>query len=656
MTGKTGHKVVVDINLTSVDIKEDDDKMTDDDNMTSENEEELPGEMDTFSNSGKKRCRKQSKVELADRPVRERKKKQQFHWSNLGWNHREKQKLLEALKKYPPSAIDQIQAMVSSKTKTQIKDYLNKINKSINWKSDDPMPIVDWTNMARDLVRTEKRDYTDSLSRTMSIISNFEDHPKPAERVPDYKTIYRYLAQVLDGKELPLLGPLESAVMLDLLHGVINKIEKSETTRQRQVMKWKYQLLSGKVDTTKLHLFIKKARKALSNDFSDFEDEKMTFKQEPGTQSSETRQSNTQPGQQQSAVPAGRKTTATATSAQSSTAVDSRKRLTINETTVISNSMDKLNSPVPSGSKGPLKVRRKSSKLSIRPETDMNVSKNRPVNVDETEGECVSSDKNKNTTRRGIMESKPQKRQGGDNGKTLGPEEEGITKCPPTKRRRRSNVDIETQPHPDSEVVKLGTGGDLEQRKMSFSTDGQNKTATTSEKNQTLSTNQNKSEDQTSNQSKGPSREKKQRGVGRPPKGIYKVQEDRVELLKASEQMYGRRSGRPVGTRKVIPERPEKVPEDPTEIPKKPSLYTLNPFCVPVSLLPLRNKPVSKHVTTAQNQVLLPAIVSKKHGPLFNKQRNEGITSVSIHRMAAIIPVSKQHVLLPNSASQKSQT
>lgn len=601
MAGRIAHKVVVDINLTSVDEKEENDELTDEDVVDDVDEDDDDGvmlenddeeeEMDTSVAEKKRCCRRRSTADQRDRPKRQRKKKQLFNWSNLSWSYREKKLLLGALKKYPPSAIDQLQEEVPSKTKLQIKDYLNKINKSIQWKSDDPMPIIDWTNMGRDLVRAERNDYTDSLARAMSIISNFEEHPKPAARVPDYKAIYRYLALVLEGKELPILGPLESAVMLDLLHGVVDKVEMSETTQQRRVMKWKYKLLSGKVDTANHHLFIKDARKALSNDFSDFEDKTLGIKQETGTQNSEatSKTLTTQPESVNIAP--------TTSSGKPSTSAESSQSLSINE----------ARSDMPSGSQGQIKASLKSNEVEA-------------VGGNVTD----SGDRIKLIEKRDVMGNTASK---GD-GTTSTTERERLL----VKRQR------DTQPHSDSESISHQTCANITNSQQSNS-------ETAGDLNQPTSADQN---GPTDSKSDGPPSEKKRR-MGRPPKGVYRLQEDREKI---SQEL--RRSGRMSGTRKFIPEQRKKEYEDPNEIPKKPSLYTLNPFCVPVSLLPLRGKQALRRVRIGENQKCLPAIVTKKTGPKFNKQRREGISTISIHRMAAIIPVSKQHVLLPNSASQKS--
>lgn len=82
----------------------------------------------------------------------------------------------------------------------------------------------------------------------MSIIANFEVFPEPGPSTPDYKAIYKYISGMLSESELPDLGKLESAVILDLLHGLVDFLRSHHTTKQREVMLWKYNLLAGKVD------------------------------------------------------------------------------------------------------------------------------------------------------------------------------------------------------------------------------------------------------------------------------------------------------------------------------------------------------------------------------------------------------------------------
>lgn len=124
--------------------------------------------------------------------------------------------------------------------------------------------------LAGDLMVTEDNDYTQNIARILSIAANFEDHPPPSDATPDYSAIYSCLAAMLQGSELPELGPLECAVILDLLHGLVDTLRRHETHDQRQIMIWKYLLLRGKVDTANLDKDIQKCRKAIENDFSDF--------------------------------------------------------------------------------------------------------------------------------------------------------------------------------------------------------------------------------------------------------------------------------------------------------------------------------------------------------------------------------------------------
>lgn len=138
------------------------------------------------------------------------------------------------------------------------------------------------------------------------------------------------------------------------------------------------------------------------------------------------------------------------------------------------------------------------------------------------------------------------------------------------------------------------------------------------------------------------------RGRGRPSRGLW-VLDSGDEGPEPSETYQKRPPGRPFGWRKITPEKSPMNFDDPSLIPKKPSLYTLNPFCVPVKLLKLPLKP-----TVVKNKDrVLPATPHRKKATQYNPQKMAGITSVNVHRMAAKIPQSKQHVLLPNAASQK---
>lgn len=229
------------------------------------------------------------------------KAKEIYQPKHVTWKLKEKKLLLQALKNFSPTDIESIQSLVKSKTKEEISHYIEKMKKGavrkIKANKAPKAPIEYWLNLLSDLTSQEKKDYTINLGKVMSIIANFEVFPEPGPSTPDYKAIYKYISGMLSESELPDLGKLESAVILDLLHGLVDFLRSHHTTKQREVMLWKYNLLAGKVDMNDPLQALIKARKAIENDFSDLCPENGNSQPQSSTAQSSTQSSvENQPG------------------------------------------------------------------------------------------------------------------------------------------------------------------------------------------------------------------------------------------------------------------------------------------------------------------------------------------------------------------------
>ncbi|XP_061188136.1 uncharacterized protein LOC133196236 [Saccostrea echinata] len=206
--------------------------------------------------------------------ARQPKAKEAFQPLNLTWKVKEKRLLLRALKSHSPSDMEALHHVVKTKTKEEIEIFINKMKKGairkIKASRGPKAPIEHWLTLLSDLTSQEKKDYTVNLGKVVSIIANLEEFPQPGPSTPDYKAIYKYISSMLSESELPELGKLEAAVILDLLHGLVDFLRSHNTTKQREIMQWKYGLLAGKVNMNDPLSALIKARKAIENDFSDF--------------------------------------------------------------------------------------------------------------------------------------------------------------------------------------------------------------------------------------------------------------------------------------------------------------------------------------------------------------------------------------------------
>ncbi|KAL5020446.1 hypothetical protein ScPMuIL_003338 [Solemya velum] len=212
----------------------------------------------------------------SQRPRRKQRTTKGFEYDGqvTRWTSTEKRQLLKAIKQYDPEDYEKLLEQVPTKSVKEIELYISKLKNTIQTKTQKTAaaPIEKWHSMASDLINIEEEDHSVLLSKVLSLIAKYDDHPPKGENQPDYTNIYSYLSALLSKDEkLPELGPLESGIILDLLHSLVDVLSASDTTRQVQVMKWKYQLISTKVDLSKPNLNVRQGIKAMQNDFSDFE-------------------------------------------------------------------------------------------------------------------------------------------------------------------------------------------------------------------------------------------------------------------------------------------------------------------------------------------------------------------------------------------------
>ncbi|KAK3107121.1 hypothetical protein FSP39_007792 [Pinctada imbricata] len=184
---------------------------------------------------------------MSQRAARQKKGVKKFVPRHTHWTIKEKKQLLQLLKSHSPNDVAAIQKNLKTKTKEE-----------------------HWLWLIKDLTSDEEVDYTKALGRVLSIAANFEDFPPPSSAIPDYRAIHKYISALLLGEEIPELGPLESLVLLDQLHNLVDVLRTHDSTEQRKLMSWKYKMLASKVDMGNPHVSVNRALQALENDFSGF--------------------------------------------------------------------------------------------------------------------------------------------------------------------------------------------------------------------------------------------------------------------------------------------------------------------------------------------------------------------------------------------------
>ncbi|XP_046552045.1 uncharacterized protein LOC124261737 [Haliotis rubra] len=188
------------------------------------------------------------------------------------WTTTEKRQLISALRTCPcEESLEKVYNMVPSRTHQEVAAEVLRLRNSVVQQGPDlQTPIETWLDFAREMVHYEEEDLSRSMARAMSIVSNYESFSQPEDAMsPNYKQLYKYLTAVLNGDEPPKLSPLDSAVMLDLMHSLTDVLSTTDTRLQRKVMKWKFSMLNCKVDINNLQDTAARTRRALTNVFPD---------------------------------------------------------------------------------------------------------------------------------------------------------------------------------------------------------------------------------------------------------------------------------------------------------------------------------------------------------------------------------------------------
>jgi len=169
------------------------------------------------------------------------------------WLLSDKKKLLAALRKYDASNLSAIRTeFLPYRSEKEIEWFLTRIrtksatltdtDQTTNIKLNAPIEI--WKQTAEDL-SIHQTDYSYALAQVMSVIGEREQHdPKLTQYDPDWKSIYSYVLCALKGFELPSIGQIEAAILLDITERLTLHLKALDVTEQRWLMKRKFDLLA----------------------------------------------------------------------------------------------------------------------------------------------------------------------------------------------------------------------------------------------------------------------------------------------------------------------------------------------------------------------------------------------------------------------------
>jgi len=161
------------------------------------------------------------------------------------WSLQDKQRFVTGLSLGPPLRAtngsvnwQELSRFIGNKSVYQVKDYARKLNNVENGgrypEFNDRVVIDIWRDLAAASASDKTAEFCFPQVLTVAALE-----PKPTSG-PDYKKIYNYLSAVTRGTEAEELGPLEAAVVVDLIDDLIDTLSSSEALLQRELLHERY--------------------------------------------------------------------------------------------------------------------------------------------------------------------------------------------------------------------------------------------------------------------------------------------------------------------------------------------------------------------------------------------------------------------------------
>lgn len=165
------------------------------------------------------------------------------------WTLSERQRLLKALEKYSPQQSSEIAKMVSTKSEADVIYYLSKLKRSLKFNAVAAgtslqrkylKNIETWIRFTHRLVDDEEETYTTMIGKLLALYGEYCFKKTDLTTGVNFKSIYDYLAALMLGVQLPVLAPLEAALILDLLKNVASFLSQSDITLHKKFVLFNY--------------------------------------------------------------------------------------------------------------------------------------------------------------------------------------------------------------------------------------------------------------------------------------------------------------------------------------------------------------------------------------------------------------------------------
>ncbi|XP_078699062.1 uncharacterized protein LOC144926305 [Branchiostoma floridae x Branchiostoma belcheri] len=166
------------------------------------------------------------------------------------WSLKDKKKLLTALKRVRShDDYTIIKKYVKNKTEEEIKEYVTMMKKKSetlvgkSLKSDkeaERTPIETWLETCRDLMREVPVECTQTFSQVLTVAAAEPANLEEPDDAPDYPAIYNYLSCLLRNATPPTLAPLDSAVVLDLLQSLADRLKTTDVSQLKEWLQMRF--------------------------------------------------------------------------------------------------------------------------------------------------------------------------------------------------------------------------------------------------------------------------------------------------------------------------------------------------------------------------------------------------------------------------------
>ncbi|XP_066286619.1 uncharacterized protein [Branchiostoma lanceolatum] len=166
------------------------------------------------------------------------------------WTLKDKKRILSALKRgCRHDDYNVLNKFVKNKTVEEVEEYMIQMKKRAETlasrgmgsdKEAERTPIETWLDTCSDLMAEVPPECTQAFSQVLTVAAaepaNLEE---PAES-PDYPAIYNYLSCLLRNATPPTLKPLDSAVVLDLLQSLADRLKTTDLSQLKGWLQGRY--------------------------------------------------------------------------------------------------------------------------------------------------------------------------------------------------------------------------------------------------------------------------------------------------------------------------------------------------------------------------------------------------------------------------------